>query len=255
MVIVLFLLSAVYPESRGQQRINDFYLCNYDAGGSQEWSVDGQRALLYENHTDVFKIKGRFFSRDGDALVFSDSGLIKNPVHDAVLTGRVKVIGKQASIFTKKLYWREAAKTALSNTWVLVKSPKARIKAFGMFAVVDSRKAYFFKKVAARVVNPGRDTVDIICRGLLAIDYYHGKAVFNKRVKMTSRDGVVYSDKATEFFDPHSRRLVKIISQGHVRVERGSSVSYSEWAKYSARDSKIIFTGRPKIIYYPKEKP
>jgi hypothetical protein len=254
LVILLLLLLVFCPQSYSEQKINDFYLCSYDSAGSQEWLIEGDRALLYDNYTDIFKVKAMFHSHDGDALVFSDVGRIKNPVHNAVLTGHVKVIGKQASIFTKRLYWREASREALSNTWVLVKSPKASIKAFGMFAVADSRKAYFFKKVRARMINPGQDTVEVTCQGLLVIDYFCGKAVFNKHVVMTSKDGRVSSDKATEFFDPHSRKLVKIISQGNVRVQRGVSVSYSEHAKYDARDSKVTFTGKPKVIYFPEKK-
>ena len=90
----------------------------------------------------------------------------------------------------------------------------------------------------------------ITCEGTLEIERNKGKAVFNKDVVVTNEKGKLYSDKATVFFNTKEKQLIKVVSEGNVKIVRGDNIAYAKKATYFAKEEKIVLEGRPKLIYF-----
>ena len=129
-----------------------------------------------------------------------------------------------------------------------------QIIAKGLSADTELKTAEFSQDV--EVTLPDKETKEVAvvtCSGPLEIEYNLGKAVFNDDVVATHPQGKMYSDKATLYFDTESKEIIKIVSEGNVKIVRDRNVSHAEKATYSQKDQKLILEGRPQIIYYPED--
>ncbi len=63
----------------------------------------------------------------------------------------------------------------------------------------------------------------------------------------------MFSDKATLFFDPEDKTIIKIVSEGNVKIVRDGNTTFSQKATYFSKEQKIVLEGRPRLIYYQEE--
>ncbi|MFQ5681231.1 MAG: LptA/OstA family protein, partial [Candidatus Omnitrophota bacterium] len=69
-------------------------------------------------------------------------------------------------------------------------------------------------------------------------------------VKVTHAQGEMYADKMVVFFDGQAKGIKRVESYGNVKIVNGENTTYSQTAVYSARDKKMVLTGRPRLVIY-----
>ena len=89
----------------------------------------------------------------------------------------------------------------------------------------------------------------ITCTGPLEIDYEKEIAVFHNNVKVDQKDhGVMHADRMDAYFDFKNKKILRIISQGNVKIVKDENTSYSDEALYSAEDGKLTLSGNPRLV-------
>ena len=51
-------------------------------------------------------------------------------------------------------------------------------------------------------------------------------------------------------FDMEGKQIEKVESYGNVKIINGENTTYSQEAVYTAKDKRIVLTGRPRLIIY-----
>jgi lipopolysaccharide export system protein LptA len=115
------------------------------------------------------------------------------------------------------------------------------------------KKVDFEENVEVQLSDKEGRAVKITCDGPLEIEYNEGVAVFNNNVTVDNKDGKLYADKTTVFFDNKEKKIVKIVSEGNVKIERENNVTFAQKATYFDADKKIILEGNPRLFYFPKD--
>jgi len=247
------LLVSVNTQAYSQQKIKDFYLSNFKDDGSRDWEVKGREAVIHDKHIDIDEMEAECYLEKDTIFVTSDAARLNKENMNVSLKNDVHIENKEgAALDTDSLDWQREKNYIETDDRVKITRDKMQIEAEGLFADIQLKKANFKKDV--EVTFPDEETKEVttaVCSGPLEIEYSEGKATFNENVVVTHPQGKLYSDKATLFFDIENKEIVKIVSEGNVKIVRGNNVIHSQKATYLNKEQKIILTGRPRVIYYP----
>ena len=96
----------------------------------------------------------------------------------------------------------------------------------------------------------------------------NGKNVvsFMENVVAKKGDMTIYANRLDVYSDKEQKKLIKIIAEGNVKIEKGLKIATAEVAEYYEEGQKLILKGNPKlkekdnliegseIIYYIKEE-
>ncbi|MBI5749136.1 MAG: lipopolysaccharide transport periplasmic protein LptA [Nitrospinae bacterium] len=96
----------------------------------------------------------------------------------------------------------------------------------------------------------------------------NGKNVvsFMENVVAKKGDMTIYANRLDVYSDKNKKKLIKIIAEGDVRIEKGLKTATGATAEYYDEEQKLILRGNPKlkekdnliegseIIYYIKEE-
>ncbi|MCM8831108.1 MAG: LPS export ABC transporter periplasmic protein LptC [Candidatus Omnitrophica bacterium] len=161
-----------------------------------------------------------------------------------------EITGKEAKVGEKYVDIDNMNATYYSaDKVIIIKSDKATIDKESMNATLKDN-------IEAKI--PTKDATDyttITCDGPLEMEYENGKAVFYNNVVVENRQGKLFCDKATVFFDKDEKKIIKIIAEGNVKIIQEQNVTVAQKATYLVEQKLLIFEGRPNVIYFPKEKP
>lgn len=258
LVIIAVFISFVGLNSRtyGQQKISDFYLSNFKDDGTRDWEVRGNTATIHGNDVDIDDMRANYYTQDDTILITSDAARLNKENMDVYLKDNVYVENKEgATIEADSLNWQREENRIETDDWVKTTKDSMQIEAVGLSADTQLKKAAFTKDVKVTLPDQENQEVTIaVCSGPLEIEYNQGKAIFNKDVIVTNPQAKLYSDKATLFFDTENKEIIKIISEGNVKIVRGNNVTFSQKATYLSEKQKIILEGRPRVIYYPESE-
>ncbi len=251
--IFFFLLVSVNIQAYSQQKIKDFYLSNFKENGGRDWEVKGRDAIIHEDYVDIDKMEAESYLEEDTIFITSDQAKLNKNTMDVYLKDNVHIENKEgATLDTDSLDWQREKNYIETDDRVKIVRDSMQIEAEGLFADTGQKKANFKKDV--KVTLPDEENQGVttaVCSGPLEIEYDKGKATFNENVVVTNPQGKLYSDKATLFFDAESKEIVKIISEGNVKVTRGNNVTFSQKATYLSKEQKIVLEGRPRVVYYP----
>ncbi|NQT28411.1 MAG: LPS export ABC transporter periplasmic protein LptC [Candidatus Omnitrophica bacterium] len=255
LILVTILLSSVainiqaYPE----QKIKDFYLSNFKDDGSQDWELKGEDATIHDNYVDIDNMEANYYTKNDTILITSDEARLNKENMDVYLQDSVHIENEEgATLETNSLSWQKENNYIETDDWVKTTRDSMEIEAVGLSADTQLKTAAFKKDV--KVTLPDQESKEVtiaVCSGPLEIEYNEGKATFNENVVVTNPKGKLYSDKATLFFDIENKEIVKIVSEGNVKIVQGSNVTFSQKATYLGKEQKIILEGRPRVVYYP----
>jgi len=253
LITILLSLESINTQAYSQQKIKDFYLSNFKDDGTQDWEVRGETAILHDNYVDIDDMKANYYTENDTILITSNEARLNKENMDVFLKDSVHIENKEgATLETDSLNWQRDQNRIETDDWVKTTRDSMQIEAAGLSADTELKKAAFKKDVEVRL--PDKKTKEVttaICSGPLEIEYNEGKAIFNEDVVVTNPQGKLYSDKATLFFDTESKEIIKIISEGNVKVVRDSNTTFSQRATYLSKEQKIVLEGRPRVIYYP----
>jgi len=254
-LIVIFSFSFFNAQVYPQQRIKDFYLSNLKEDGLRDWELRGEEAMIHEKYVDIDTMNANYYLKDDVILITSDTARLDKTNLDIYLKDNVHVSNKEgATLVTDSLNWQRDNNIIETQDVVKTNRDSMQIIAKGLVADTELKKAEFRQDV--EVTLPDQETngaVKITCSGPLVIEYNLGKAVFNDNVIAIHPQGKMFSDKATLFFNAETKEIIKIVSEGNVKIVRDRNISYAEKATYSQRDQILTLEGRPQIIYYPED--
>ncbi|MCK5491836.1 MAG: LPS export ABC transporter periplasmic protein LptC, partial [Candidatus Omnitrophica bacterium] len=250
--IVLFLGDIyAYP----QQKIKDFYLSNVTEDGSNNWEVKGQEALVYDKFVDITDMEANYSTEKDNVFVTSKEAKLNKQNMDIQLNKDVYVENQDGvTLTTESLNWKKRNNQIETKEFVKTGNDSLQITATGMNADTQLKEADFGKDVEAVVLDEkNKNPTTITCDGSLEIEYNTGKAVFNKNVIVTNNQGKLFSDKAILFFDSKAKAIIKIVSEGNVKIVRDDNVTFAQKAVYLGKEQKLVLEGKPRLIYFPRE--
>jgi len=255
LTIIALLLVFFNSGAYSQQKIKDFYLSNLKEDGSRDWEVNGDEALIGEENIDIENMTANYYLKEDTILITSDKARMNKNSMDVTLQDNVHIENEEgATLETDSLNWEREKNHIETKDNVKTTRDSMQITAKGLSADTEMKKADFEEDVEVTFADmESGDVTTATCSGPLEIEYNKGKAVFNKDVVITNKQGKMYSDKATLFFDTEAKALIKVVSEGNVKIIRENNVTFSQKATYLGKEEKIILEGKPRIMYFPEE--
>jgi len=238
-----------------EQKITDFYLSNVKEDGTCDWEVKGEEAFIYDEYVDIEEMEANYYPENDKILITSNKAKLNKSNMDVELKEDVYVENKDgATLVTDSLNWQREKNHIQTDDWVKTTKDTMQITATGMSADTQLKDADFIKDVEVIFSDTQNDDVGTAtCSGSLEIEYSKGTAVFNKDVVFIKKEGKLFCDKATFFFDAENKAIIKVIAVGNVKIVRGENITLSEKATYYEQGQRMVLEGRPRVIYYPQK--
>lgn len=237
------------------QKLNDFYLSNYKEDGVQEWEIKGKEADIYDKHVDIDKMEAKYYAHNDTISIQSENAKLNKENMDVYLKENVHMENKEGmKLDTDSLNWKREANKLETDDWVKAEGKFMNIKAKGLSADTELKTADFEENVQVKLADKNsKDVTTINCNGPLEIDYSKGEAVFNNKVVAENKEGKMFADKSTVYFDVKGKKIIKMISEGNVRIIRDENVTFAEKATYMGDINKLVLEGNPRIIYFVQD--
>ena len=266
-VLILFILACsgflsldiVAATDESEQKILGFSLSNFDEENKKTWDLEGDTLEVFGNIINLTNIKANVYGKEEDMVLTADNGSFDRTEGKVHLQDNVIITSETGTkLMTDTLDWFQ--KNQLVTTEDRVNVTREGLEAEGVGAVghTDLEQVSLKKEVQVDITSESDDKKElkkttITCDGPLDIDYKSQTAVFNVNVKSDDGESQLYADKMTGYFDEDTKKIIKIIAEGNVKIVRGEDISYSEKAIYNAQTQRITLTGRPKIVFYSKQ--
>lgn len=240
-----------YPE----QKVKDFYLSNFTEDGTREWEVEGDEAIIHDEYVDIEEMKANYYPENDTILITSNKARLNKTNMDVELKEDVHISNQDgATLVTDSLNWQREKNFINTSDRVKTTRDSLQITATGLSADTQLKEADFEKDVEVIFSDAQRGGVSTAtCSGPLEIEYNKGIAIFNQDVVFVDREGKLYCDKATFFFNTEDKTIIKVIAVGNVKILRGQNITYADKATYYEAGQRIVLEGRPRVIYYPQE--
>ncbi len=251
LIFSLFLSSAVYSSNR--QEIEDFYLSNLREDGTSDWEIKGNTAVLDGDCIDIQTMDANYYLEEDIISIKSNQARLNKKSQDMHLKGNVEIKNSQGwTLWADYLNWQQEQNHIKTSSPVKTTKSSLVVLAKGLHADSQLEKADFQKDVqVAYSDEDNHNALTINCDGPLEIEYGAGRATFKNNVVVKHQQGTLFSDTATLFFDTEEERIVKIISEGNVKIIRDNNVTFAEKATYLADEEKLTLEGNPRLIYFP----
>jgi lipopolysaccharide export system protein LptA len=155
--------------------------------------------------------------------------------------------GREATIYDKYVDINKMEARYYSNNDVIsIKSEKAELNK-------ESMNAKLKENVELKIPDREGGCITINCAGPLEMKYNEGIAIFNNNVVVDNKEGKLFCDKATVFFDAKDRTKLKILAQGHVKIVKDDNIAFCDKAVYQGEQKSVTLEGNPKVIYFSKK--
>ncbi|HIE36390.1 MAG TPA: LPS export ABC transporter periplasmic protein LptC [Candidatus Omnitrophica bacterium] len=240
--------------SYSQQRIKNFYFSNYKKNGTKGWEIKGEEAVIFGDYVDIRKMEANYYLEEDTIFIESKKAKLDKNSLDVFLKDDVLVKNKKEEIelITDSLNWRRRQNKIQTADFVKAQKEDMQIEAKGLVADTQFKKVNFKEDVKVKF-SQKEDAITISCQGPLEIEHDEQKAVFYNKVIVESKQGKLFCDKSTIFFDTENNRIKKIISEGNVKIIREENVIFAKKATYLGEENKLVLEGNPRVIYFPKE--
>lgn len=256
LTVFLFAIfsTALLVTVHSQEKIKGFYLANYKDDGEQDWEVKGQEALIHDNYVDIDIMDAKYYTEDDTVSVKSKKARLDRDNLNVELKEDVHVENEEGmTLVTDSLNWKRNESMIETNDWVEVENKTMSIKAKGMEADTELKKVDFSNNVAVKLPDEkNKRFILVTCSGPMEIDYNDSTAIFNNDVVVENKEGTLFSDKATVYFDSQNKGILKVISEGNVKIIKDENVTVAEKATYLGPEERLILEGSPRLIYFPQ---
>lgn len=276
-----FCADASVPATNSEpQQMQDFNLAGYGPEGQKTWEVEGATMDMVGNDVKMSDITAHLYGESENMTLTADNGRMNKQTGVMRLEDNVRAVTDSgAQLDTNYLDWSQKDQLITTNDRVNITKDHMTAQGQGIEVQPDLKIAKFEKDVVMTMngqknVSPeeaspekakggseekkteiggfGKGRLVITCDGPMNLEYEKHFATFEDNVKVDDEGGggTLYADKMTVYFSEVSKQIEKIDAQGHVRIVRGESTSYSEGAIFTIADKKVILTGRPKLVVF-----
>ena len=266
-VLILFILACsgflsldiVAATDESEQKILGFSLSNFDEENKKTWDLEGDTLEVFGNIINLTNIKANVYGKEEDMVLTADNGSFDRTEGKVHLQDNVIITSETGTkLMTDTLDWFQKNQLVTTEDKVNVSRDGLEAEGIGAVGHTDLKQVSLNKEVQVDIISESEDKKEmkkttITCDGPLDIDYKGQTAVFNVNVKSDDGESQLYADKMTGYFDEDTKKIIKIVAEGNVKIVRGEDISYSEKAIYNAQTQRITLTGRPKIVFYSKQ--
>jgi len=246
--------SPVAERSGGQgeleQKIMSFTIDGRSSKGVKQWRLEGDSAEIIEDEIHLKDLKAVAYGEGTTVDLVSDRGIYCKDKGEVELIGNVRVVTSEGTVLkTNSAKWSQVTKTIFSEEFVRIEREGMIAEGKGASANSEEKKAALEKDVTV-VMEP--DT-RVKCNGPLEVIYGENMAIFHDNVNVEDKDGKLYADKLTVYFDPETQKLAKVVAEGNVKIRRGDSYTISEKAIYTDGTKSAQLIGNPRVVIAPEE--
>ena len=259
----------VSASSSEPQQMQDFNIVGYSSKGQKTWEVQGNSMDMLGNEVKISGITAKMYGDKENMVLTADNGHFDKETGVVHLQDNVRAVTESgAELKTNTLDWSQKQQLITTDDKVNITKDNMSADATGLSVKPDLKEAKFGKDVVLTIeeqkkaedsqkpsVFSQKGKMVITCEGPMELNYEKQFAVFEKNVKVEgdAEQGTMVSDKMTVYFSPATKQIERIEAQGHVKIVRGESTSFSEGAVFTASDKKVILTGRPKLMIFTEE--
>ena len=267
------------------QRIDDFSLSGHNQRGKKAWEVKGKSADIFTDVVKLTSVNANVYGEEEDVNLVGDTGSYDKTSGKVHLQDNVVVTttggGKMT---TNYLDWDRESQRVSTEAMVNIEKQNIKATAKGLEGEPNLKKISLkndvkveIREQAGALIAPlaplapqttladeskipdplfsAKEPTIITCTGPLEIDYEKEIAVFHNNVKVDQKDhGVMHADRMDAYFDFKNKKILRIISQGNVKIVKDENTSYSDEALYSAEDGKLTLSGNPRLVINSKDK-
>ncbi len=255
-IAVLFSVSGyVGAHANSRQEISDFYLSNLKEDGTSDWEIEGLEATVEGDYINITTMNANYYLDKDTLSVKSNSARLNRRDQSMHLDGNVEMETTQGwNLKTNYLDWQRGNDQIKTTSPVRTEKDWLTLTAKGLYADSQLERADFQEDVQLTFKDKSqKDATTINCDGPLEIEYSTGRAIFRNNVVVDHSQGKLFSDTATLVFDAKEEKIIKIISEGNVKIIRDNNVTFAEKATYLANEERLILEGSPRLIYFPHE--
>ena len=246
----LYFMPAYGDNYTQSQQIDNFHLANYKENGAKNWEIEGKKAFIVGNRIKIKGVDAQSFQKDDVIKIKANEANFNKEAQILTLKKDVKLKNKSgATLTTDTLNWEKQKGKIYTSDEVTIRKHEMEIEGKGLEGSTNLKKAVFKENVNVKFSRQGRFST-VTCSGPLEIDYDKGIAVFHKDVVAEDKQGKLFSDKLTVYFDQKGKKLIKMVAQGNVRIRRGDNVTFADKATYFGDNKKIILEGRPRLVFF-----
>jgi LPS export ABC transporter protein LptC len=248
---------AVPEQAESDQKILGFSLSNFGEQNKKTWDLVGDTLEVYGSLIKLTNIKADLYGEQEDMVLTADSGTFDRTAGKLHLQDNVLMVTESgAKMMTDTLDWLQNTQTVTTEDKVNIYRDNLEAQGVGAIGQPDLKQVSLNKEVKVDINSESPDgakKTTITCDGPLDIDYQINEAVFNDNVKADDGESELYADKMTGYFDKTTKKIVKVIAEGNVKMIRGQDISYCEKAIYDTEKRKISLIGRPKLVIYSED--
>lgn len=232
------------------QKILSFNLEGYRDNGEKKWELSGTCADILSNVIKLDYITAKAYGEETSLTLKAKRGVYDKITKDITL--EKNVIGKTSDgtrLVTDRLYWHD--KTECVTTDAPVRIERENLVSVGRGAVGSpALKQVELKKDVVVELKENPPTL-ITCDGPLVVNYKKNISILNNNVKVVDQRGEIFADRMKILFDPKTRKIVRVVAIGNVKIQREGNSTYSNRAVYTVKDGRVRLIGKPKIIVMP----
>lgn len=235
------------------QKILSFNLEGYRDNGQKKWELNGACADILSNVIKLDYITAKAYGDEGSLTLKARRGIYDKVTKDIDL--EKNVIGKTSDgtrLITDRLHWDD--KEECVKTDAVVRIERENLISIGKGAVGNpGLKRVELKKDVIVELKEDPPTL-ITCDGPMIVNYKKNLSVLYNNVRICDKRGEISSDIMKVLFNPDTRKIVRVVAVGNVRIAREGNSTYSDRAIYTVKDGRVRLIGKPRLVVFPKEK-
>jgi len=233
-----------------EQEVSAFSIDGRSSEGANRWNLTGESAEIKEDEIHLYNLTANVYGEKATGVITSDKGIYRKSDGEVELLGNVEVVSDDGTTLeTDRAIWSQLKKEVETND--LVRITRQGMTAVGTGGSADSDKKIAILKKDVTVTMEPATVVD--CDGILEVDYGKNTAVFFDNVRIKDKEGLLFADKLTIFFDSETEEVVRGVAEGNVKIKKGKSYTMSEKAIFTESTKHAELLGRPRIIIDPEE--
>jgi len=233
-----------------EQTVRSFSIDGRSSEGMNKWNLTGESAEIKEDEIHLYNLIANVFGEKATGEITSDKGIYRKTDGEVELLGNVEVVSDDGTTLeTDRAVWSQLKKVVDTDSLV-------RISRSGMIAVGTGGNANSDAKIAIlkKDVTVTMEPATVVdCDGILRVDYNKNTAIFFDNVRIKDKEGMLFADKLTIFFDPETQEFVRGEAEGNVKIKKGKSYTMSEKAIFTESTKHAELLGRPRVIIDPEE--